>query len=113
MGLFEKVRQKSASDYKVIELEAQNVKIQFDLVETLKSRIHDLERENGLLRSLLVPNQSIPGEESFPSTRPTFPKGKRRVMSIGEMRRLLEEKSREKISVGREINEDEVILGMP
>lgn len=110
LSFLKRFKQKSVKDYRTIELEATNSKLSFELMDALRDRIRDLERENELLREFLGVNRESEVDASSHMIAPPL-KAKRVVRSIGEIRNLLEARSRAKVSLGKEIDEDEVVVG--
>lgn len=102
---FPLIMQKDQANYEVIELEAENTKLKDDLIEQLKSRIHDLEillAHHQELKANLNP-QEIPDKGFF---LPFKWKGKPRIRTMTEAAQVLEDRSRRKIGEGGKSAED-------
>lgn len=95
--------------YPVIELQAENLKLKDELIETLKSRVIDLERENSYLRELVRYNKDEQDVGSHMIGPPTPPNNKPRIRTMSEVARILEAKSINAVTgklSAEDINED-------
>lgn len=114
------IKQDDSNQYKTMEVEAELIKNNQELIESLRNHIETLTRENLLLHSLLTPKTELEIANLVHESGKSFEaiKQKPHLRTMAEVRNALEEKSRRKIGEGKgakdakDISPDAVI-GMP
>ena len=87
------IKRKKVEDYKYIELEAENLKLQQSLIEELKAEVKNLRDNNTLLQELIRSRMAPIGQPQVSEPLKDLPKSKPRLRTISELRNAMEAKS--------------------
>jgi len=91
-----KSKQKKLADYRILQVEAENLKLKEDLIETLKAQVLDLQIQVKTLRDLLV-SKPTPLESASVDAALLSSKIRPRIRTISEAAYKLESLSLRKI----------------
>lgn len=98
------------TDYKAMEVEADNLRLQDALMNQMKSRIEDLERENKLLNKFLKIQDEHLAEPQVPDGLPKELPRRPHYRTMTEIQIALEDRSRRAALKGGKVKSAEDII---